>query len=107
MDVHRRLDVHGRPWTSTDVHRQGEAPSSVIVVCRSRIQDQVAVAVAVGGVGATGSAVPAVPAGAAVVAVAAAGVRAVDAPTVQTAAAARGGALAWFLAQARELAGQR
>ena len=27
-------------------HRGGEAPSSVIVVCRSRIQDQVAVAVA-------------------------------------------------------------
>ena len=31
-----------------DHARGGEAPSSVIVVCRSRIQDQVAVAVAVG-----------------------------------------------------------
>ena len=35
----------------------GEAPSSVIGVCRSRIQDQVAVAVAVGGGGAVAVAV--------------------------------------------------
>ena len=35
-----------------DHARGGEAPSSVIVVCRSRIQDQVAVAEAVSGGGA-------------------------------------------------------
>ena len=42
-----------------DHARGGEAPSSVIVVCRSRIQDQVAVAVAVavGGGGAVAVAV--------------------------------------------------
>ena len=38
------------PGSAYTVHaRGGEAPSSVIVVCRSRIQDQVAVAVAVAG----------------------------------------------------------
>ena len=56
-----------RPATATDTRswilglhtplRGGEAPSSVIVVCRSRIQDQVAVAVAVGGGGAVAVAV--------------------------------------------------
>ena len=40
-----------------DHARGGEAPSSVIVVCRSRIQDQVAVAVAVSGGGAVAVAV--------------------------------------------------
>ena len=38
------------PGSAYPVHaRGGEAPSSVIVVCRSRIQDQVAVAVVGGG----------------------------------------------------------
>ena len=46
------------PGSAYPVHaRGGEAPSSVIVVCRSRIQDQVAVAVAVGGGGAVAVAV--------------------------------------------------
>ena len=42
------------PGSAYPVHaRGGEAPSSVIVVCRSRIQDQVAVAVAVAVAGLT------------------------------------------------------
>ena len=46
------------PGSAYPVHaRGGEAPSSVIVVCRSRIQAQVAVAVAVGGGGAVAVAV--------------------------------------------------